>query len=77
MKELQEVKYQNTTYYRRVEPKQTNYYYLRGPVFLFTSQEEMLRRAIDLDQHDGRRRAGAGATAARSRRRIGRSWRYG
>ncbi|HBI46911.1 MAG TPA: hypothetical protein DDY78_29270 [Planctomycetales bacterium] len=48
--DLQEVKYENTTYYRRVEPKQTNYYYLRGPVFLFTSQEDMLRRAIDLER---------------------------
>jgi hypothetical protein len=51
--EIQEVQYANTTYYRRVEPKQTNYYCLRGPVFLFTSQEETLRRAIDLDRATG------------------------
>ena len=49
MTDLEEISYRNTTYYRRVEPKQTNYYYLRGPVFLFTSQEEMLRRALDLN----------------------------
>ena len=51
--ELQEVQYSGKTYYRRVEPKQTNYYYLSGPVFLFTSQEETLRRAIDLDRKTG------------------------
>ena len=51
--DLEEVSYQNTAYYRRVEPKQTNFYYVRGPVFLFTSQEEMLRRALDLDRATG------------------------
>jgi hypothetical protein len=65
--DLQEVKYQNTTYYRRVEPKQTNYYYLRGPVFLFTSQEETLRRAIDLD----RTTADAEPVLARRLREVG------
>jgi hypothetical protein len=65
--ELQEVKYENTTYYRRVEPKQTNYYFLRGPVFLFTSQEDMMRRAIDLD----RATADAEPALARRLREIG------
>ena len=29
--ELQECPYKGTTYFRRVEPNQTNYYYIRGP----------------------------------------------
>jgi hypothetical protein len=49
LKELQDVKYQGVTYHRRVEAKQQTFYYLRGPVLLFTSQEDILRRAIDLD----------------------------
>jgi hypothetical protein len=65
--DLQEVKYENTTYYRRVERKQTNYYYLRGPVFLFTSQEDMLRRALDLD----RATADAEPALARRLREVG------
>lgn len=65
--DLQEVKYHNATYYRRVEPKQTNFYYLRGPVFLFTSQEETLRRAIDLD----RTTADAEPVLARRLREVG------
>jgi hypothetical protein len=48
--EVQEVTYHGAVYYRRVEKKQTNYYYVRGPVLLFTSQEEMLKRALDRDR---------------------------
>jgi hypothetical protein len=65
--ELQEVKYDNTTYYRRVEPKQTNFYFLRGSVFLFTSQEETLRRAIDQE----RTTADAEPPLARRLREVG------
>ncbi len=65
--DLQEIQYLNTTYYRRVEPKQTNYYYLRGPVFLFTSQEETIRRAIDLDRKTG----AAEPTLVRRLREVG------
>jgi hypothetical protein len=47
---LETCEYGGATYFRRVEPKQTNYYYVRGPVLLITGQEEMLRRAIDVDR---------------------------
>ena len=61
--DLQPCEYHDATYFRRVEAKQTNYYYLRGPVFLFTGQEEVLRRAIDVDQ-----KAAADAEPALTRR---------
>ncbi len=48
--DLQALTYKGATYFLRVEPRQTNYYAIRGPVLLFTSQEEMLQRAIDADQ---------------------------
>jgi hypothetical protein len=50
LKEVQAVEYKGVTYQRRVEVKQPTFYYLRGPVLLFTSQEDILRRAIDCDQ---------------------------
>ncbi len=65
--DLQKCPYQGTTYFRRVEPRQTNYYTIRGPVLLFTGQEEMLRQAIDVD----RNAAEAEPTLARWLREIG------
>ena len=65
--DLQECSYKGVTYFRRVEPRQTNYYAIRGPVLLFTSQEEMLQRAIDVDQNGGGRRAAAGPASAGGR----------
>lgn len=44
---LTPVDYAGVTYYRRAEPKQTNYYYVQGAVLLFSGQEDAVRRAID------------------------------
>jgi hypothetical protein len=48
--ELEERGHRGKKYYLRVEKKGKNYYYLRGPVLVFTPQEEALQRAIDLDR---------------------------
>ena len=51
LSDLQECSYKGVTYFRRIEPRQTNYYAIRGPVLLFTSQEKVrLQQAIDVDQ---------------------------
>jgi hypothetical protein len=42
--------YEGFTYYRCVEKKETSYYYLRGPVLIFSGQEEMLRQALVRDR---------------------------
>jgi hypothetical protein len=49
LKELQECTLRGTRYYRRVEPKQVNFCYLRGPVFAFATDEGILRAVIDRD----------------------------
>lgn len=56
LKEVTERQYEGVTYYRRVDQKETSYYYLRGPVLIFSGQEEMLRQALACD-----RTASAGA----------------
>ena len=66
--ELQERPYKGTTYFRRVEPHQTNYYFIRGPVLLFTGQEDLLRQALDVDLEAA---ADAEPTLARRLREIG------
>ena len=48
--ELEERSYKGATYFRRVEPGRTNYYYIRDAVLLFTGQEDVLRRALDVDR---------------------------
>lgn len=51
--ELQKVEareHSGATYYRRVERNKTSYYFVHGPVLAFSSQEAMVRRAIDLDK---------------------------
>jgi hypothetical protein len=48
--DLTECDYEGIKYYRRVDKKETNYYYLRGPVLLFSGQEEMLRQALACDR---------------------------
>src|SRR6266851_1304220 len=48
LKELETLTHKDVTYYRRVDGnKASTYYLLRGPVLAFTSQEAMLREAID------------------------------
>jgi hypothetical protein len=49
LKELKELKYKGNVYYARVEKRETSYYHLRGPVLVFSAQEEMLQRALDVD----------------------------
>jgi hypothetical protein len=44
--ELTKRDHEGVTYYRRVDKKETSYYCLRGPVLLFSGQEEMLRQAL-------------------------------
>jgi hypothetical protein len=48
LKELETLKHKDVSYVRRVEAnKPPSFYLLRGSVFAFTSQESMLREAID------------------------------
>jgi hypothetical protein len=47
LKSLDERAYNGMTYFRRQEPKETNYYHLRGPVLVFSGQEAILKRALD------------------------------
>jgi hypothetical protein len=57
--ELKEIKHHDVSYFRRTERKraegkdehkETNYYLLNGPVLLFSSQEPILRDAIDQER---------------------------
>ncbi len=50
VKALEERQHKGVKYLRRVERHDSNYYLLRGPVLLFTRQEEALRSAIERDQ---------------------------
>ena len=64
--ELEERRFKDESYFRRVERNQTNYYLVRGPVLLFSGQEAMLRQAIEAS------RAPAGEPAlARRLREVG------
>jgi hypothetical protein len=68
LKELQVLRQHGHDFYRRVEHKQTRFYYVRGPVLAVSSQEAMLRHVIDID------RAGRDAAppfVARELRRLG------
>lgn len=48
--ELEEIPYGSAKYYRRAERKGRAYFYsLRGPVLIFSGEEGMLRRALDLE----------------------------
>jgi hypothetical protein len=50
LEKVQEQQHNGATYYRRVERTSTGYYYLHGSILAYSGQEDMLRRAIDLDQ---------------------------
>jgi hypothetical protein len=50
LRELVECDHKGTKYYKRVERNQVNYYYLRGPILLFTGQEDVLRAALEREQ---------------------------
>jgi hypothetical protein len=49
LKELKELEYKGVKYFSRIDKRETGYYHLRGPILVYSSQEEMLKRAIDLD----------------------------
>src|SRR5262249_40224327 len=48
--DLVEREHKGVKYFRRAESKGTNYYLLRGPVLLYTSQEAFLQQAIEQDK---------------------------
>ena len=50
LKEIKELRHKGVVYFARVEEETTTYYHLRGPVLVFSGQEEMLQRALDLDR---------------------------
>src|SRR5260370_38029313 len=50
LEEVKESTHNGVKYYTRVDKRETNYYLLRGSILVFSSQEEMLKRAIDVDR---------------------------
>ncbi len=50
LRELTEREYKGAKYYRRAERAQVNYYYVRGPILVFSGQEDVLRQAIAREQ---------------------------
>jgi hypothetical protein len=54
LKEVEAREHNGRRYYYRVEAKGANYYYLSGPILAVSSQETMLRRALD---REGRAKA--------------------
>jgi hypothetical protein len=50
LKNVQEREYAGVRYYQRVEAQKSTFYFVRGPVVAFSSQEAMLRQAIGLEQ---------------------------
>ncbi len=66
--DVQECTFNGATYFRRVEPHQTNYYAVRGPVLLFTGQEKVLQQALDVDRKAA---ADAEPPLARRLRQVG------
>lgn len=66
IKAIQQLKHEGVTYVARVGGNATHYYYLKGPILAYTSQEAMLKRVIDLD----RREASVEPPLARDMRRL-------
>jgi hypothetical protein len=50
LKELEERDHKGIKYYRRVDRKETAFYSLRGPVLIYSGQEDMLRQALDRER---------------------------
>jgi hypothetical protein len=50
LKELQERQHAGATYFRRAERKGESYYYVNGPVLAYSSQEALLRQAVERDR---------------------------
>jgi hypothetical protein len=53
LKGLEERRHQGAPYYRRLERKGENFYYVNGPVLAFTSREPFLRQVIERDRQAG------------------------
>jgi len=67
LKGLEARTHKGQTYWQRTEAKKTNYAYLHGPLLAVSSQEEVLRRAIERHLEPG----GQEPAAARQMRRLG------
>jgi Protein of unknown function (DUF3352) len=50
LKEIEERRHAGVPYFRRVERKGENFYYVNGPVLAFSSQEAILRQAVERDR---------------------------
>jgi hypothetical protein len=53
LKAVEERSHAGATYFRREERKGDTFYYVNGPVLAFSSQEAMLRRAVERDRDKG------------------------
>jgi hypothetical protein len=53
LKAVEERSHSGATYFRREERKGDTFYYVHGPVLAYSSQEAMLRRAIERDRDKG------------------------
>src|SRR5262249_39931021 len=54
LKGLHTREYRGTKYFQRVGPKETHYYLLDGPFFVYTGSEALLRQVIDQHISTGR-----------------------
>jgi hypothetical protein len=75
LKDLQERRHNDATYYRRLEydkrgkrDKPPSYYYVHGAVLAVSSQEDMIRQVIDYDRKPSSDRRDAGPTGEAERR---------
>ena len=50
LKSIDEREHNGVKYFRRAEQKETNYYHVRGSVFVFSGQEAMIAEALDHDR---------------------------
>lgn len=67
LKELTTHEHKGTAYRRRVQLKETDYHYRRGPVLAISHSEAMIRRAVELDRGP----ANGESSAARQFRQLG------
>jgi hypothetical protein len=60
LKGVEERRHAGAAYFRRSERKGESFYYVNGPVLAYTSQEAILRQAIDGDRKEGSAEPGVG-----------------
>jgi hypothetical protein len=53
LKGIEERQHEGVTYFRREERKRPNFYCLRGPVLVFSGDEALLKRALELERRRG------------------------